>query len=282
MQTISVVLVLAAVLSPLAPAQTSGDRIDFYFSDWHNSSPRNTYGALEQRDIFTRGDGMNPTRKGAVLRSINSYTYATLAPHASTKATRLEGQQEIYFVQSGHGAATAAGQTADLSRNIAVLMPANLEFTLENTGDQPLTMYVIKEPTPPGFRPNSTMLVRDGNQLPISSSKGMWSHIVKTLFVTADGLATLQSVLTATLDPLTMGKPHPVPGEDSSEIEEVWTALDGTSLAFVGNQLRRQTPGMAHYHIPDNQTPHSNINQNEDTEVRFFYFARYRPHELRP
>jgi len=270
------------VLSSLAPAQTAGDRIDLYFGDWHNSLPRNTHGALRQRDIFTRGDGMNPTQKGAVLRSLNSYTHDTLASHDSTRATRLEGQQEIYFIASGHGAATAAGQTADLFRNIAILMPANLEFTLKNTGDQPLTMYAINEPTPPGFRPNSTMLVRDENQLPISTSNGMWSHIVKTLFVTADGLATLQSVLTVTLDPLTVGKPHPVPGEDSNDIEEVWTALDGTSLAFVGNELRRQTPGMALYHIPDNQTPHTTINQNEDSQVRFLYFARYRPHDLRP
>jgi mannose-6-phosphate isomerase-like protein (cupin superfamily) len=284
MKTVSalLVLILCAGQSSLAPAQTAGDRIDLYFGDWHNSSPRNTYGALRQRDIFTRGDGMNPTQKGAVLRSLNSYTYATLASHASTKATRLEGQQEIYFIASGHGTATAARQTADLSRNIAILMPANLEFTLKNTGDQPLTMYVINEPTPPGFRPNSTMLVRDENQLPISTSNGMWSHIVKMLFVTADGLATLQSVLTVTLDPLTVGKPHPVPGEDSNDIEEVWTALDGTSLALVGNELRRQTPGMALYHNPDNQTPHTTINQNEDSQVRFLYFARYRPHDLRP
>ena len=232
-----------------------------------------------ERDIFTRGDPQNPTQKGAVLRYLNSYTYATLAPHASTKATRLDGQQEIYFVESGRGTATAAGQTADLYRNIAVLMPANLEFTIKNTGDQPLTMYVINEPTPPNFRPNANMLVRDENKLPITSSDGLWAHIVKTLFVTADGLGTLQSVLTVTLDPLTMGKPHVV---DHDDIEEVWTALDGTSLAFVSNQLRRQTPGMSFYHIPDNKTPHTNINQNEDSQVKFLYFGRYHPHQPRP
>ena len=235
-------------------------------------------GSLQERDIFTRGDPQNPPKKGAVLRFINSYNYATLAPHASTKATRLEGQQEIYFVASGRGSATAAGQTADLYRNIAVLMPANLEFTLKNTGDEPLTMYVINEPTPPGFRPNSTMLVRDENKLPITSSDSLWAHIVKTVFTTQDGLGTLQTVLTVTLDPLTIGKPHIV---DHDDIEEVWTALEGTSLAFVSNQLRRQTPGMAFYHIPDNKTPHTNINQNEDAQVKFLYFARYHPHEAR-
>lgn len=224
---------------------------------------------------------MNPAQKGGVLRFINSYAYATLAPGASTKAERLDGQQEIYFVQSGKGAAHAGGQSVDLFRNTAILVPAGLQFTLENTGDQPMTMYVINEPIPPGFRPNTGILARDENQLPISSSSGMWAHIVKTLFVSADGLGTLQAVLTVTLDPLTIGKPHPVPGEDSNEIEEVWTALDGTSLAMVGNQLRRQTPGMAYLHIPDNQTPHTNINGSEDSQDRFLYFARYRSHELR-
>jgi len=275
----SLVLTLCALLSPLALAQATGDRIDFYFADWHNSAPRTTHGSLSERDIFTRGDPQNPTQKGAVLRYLNSYLSATLAAHASTKATRLDGQQEIYFVESGHGTATAAGQTVDLYRNIAVLMPANLEFTVKNTGDQPLTMYVINEPTPPGFRPNAAMLVKDENKLPITSSDGLWAHIVKTLFVTADGLGTLQSVLTVTLDPLTLGKPHLV---DHDDIEEVWTALDGTSLAFVSNQLRRQTPGMSFYHIPDNKTPHTNINQNEDSAVKFLYFARYHPHEPRP
>ena len=271
-------LALGASLAPLAVAQITGDKIDLYFGDWHNATPRTVLGSLEQRDILTRGDAANPTQKGAVLRYVTSYTYDTLPPQASTKPTRLDGQQEIYFVDSGQGTVTAGGQTADLYRNIAVLMPANLEFTIKSTGDQPLAMYVINEPTPPGFRPNDAMLVRDENKLPVTSTTGLWCHIVKTLFVTSDGLGTLQSVLTVTLDPLTIGKPHVV---DHTDIEEVWTALYGTSLAFVSNALRKQTPGMAFYHVPDNLTPHTNVNQNEDSQVKFLYFGRYHPHETR-
>jgi mannose-6-phosphate isomerase-like protein (cupin superfamily) len=275
----SVLFLSLAALSSLLLAQATGDRIDLYFGDWHGSTARTSHGSLEERDLFTRGNPQNPARKGAVLRYVNSFTHATLSAHASTKPTRLAGQQEIYLVESGRGTASAAGQTVDLNRNIAILMPANLEFTLSNTGDLPLAFYVISEPTPPGFRPNSTMLVKDENKLPITSSDGHWAHIVKTLFVTADGLGTLESILTVTLDPLTLGRPHLV---DHDDIEEVWTALDGTSLAFVGNQLRRQTPGMSFYHIPDNKTPHTNINQDQDTQVRFLYFARYHPHQPRP
>ena len=270
-----------AALSCCALGQTTGERIDLYFGDWHTAPSRMVHGTLEERDILTRGDAMNPPHKGAVLRFVNSYAYATLAPHTSTKAESLDGQQEIYLVQSGKGAARAGGQAIDLYRNMAILVPAGLSFQLENTGDQAMTMYVINEPIPSGFRPNPSILARDENRLPISSSSGMWAHIVKTLFVTGDGLGTLQAVLTVTIDPLTLGKPHPVPDEDSNEIEEVWTALDATSLAMVGNQLRRQTPGMAYLHIPDNQTPHTNINDSEDTQARFLYFARYRSHDLR-
>jgi mannose-6-phosphate isomerase-like protein (cupin superfamily) len=258
--------------------QSAADRFDLYFADWHNANPRTTRGGLEIRDIFSRGNPQTPTQKGAVLKFINSYTYATLAPGASTTPTRLNREQEIYFVYSGHGVATAAGHSDELTPSTAMLVPSNLEFTLKNTGDTPMSMYVINEPVPDGFRPNSSILVKDENTTPITSSDGHWAHIVKTLFLTEDGLGTLQSVLTVAIDPLTMGRPHLV---DHDDIEEVWSALDGTSLAFVGNQLRKQTPGMAFYHIPDNKTPHTNINQNEDAEVRFLYFARYHPHETR-
>jgi mannose-6-phosphate isomerase-like protein (cupin superfamily)/uncharacterized RmlC-like cupin family protein len=273
-------MIVCAALSQLTQAQTTGDRISLYFGDWHASTPHVIRGSLEERDILTRGDGSNPTRAGSVFRFINSYTYATLAAGASTKPARLDGQQEIYFVASGRGTVTAGGQTADLFRNVAVLMPANLEFAFKNTSDEPLTMYVVNEPTPPGFRPNSAMLVRDENMLPITSSDEFWTHIVKTIFVTSDGLATLQAVLTVTLDPLTMARPH-LHLVDYTDTEEVWSALNGSSLAFVGNQLREQTPGMAFYHIPDNQTPHTNLNPSEDSPAKFFYFARYHPHETR-
>jgi hypothetical protein len=156
-----------------------------------------------------------------------------------------------------------------------------LEFTFKSTGSEPLAMYVINEPTPAGFRPNPNLLVRDENTIPISSSNGFWAHIAKPLFTSADGLATLESIVTVTLDPLTIGKPHPAPNEDTSDIEEVWTSLYGNSLALVGNQLHEQTPGMAYLHIPDNLTPHTNINPSSESQAKFLYFARYRPHETR-
>ena len=276
MTKVLLVAVFLVCSMPSVVAQAIGERINLYFSDWHDSAPHTTHGSLQEHDIYTHGDPQSPKQKGAVLRFINGYSYATLAPDASTKATRLDGEQEIYFITSGRGTAIAGSQKADLFRNVAVLVPANLEYTIKNTGAEPLAMYLIREPTPSGFRPNSELLVRDGNKIPIGSSDGHWAHLDKPLFTTQDGLGTLEAVLMVALEPLTMGRPHVV---DHDDIEEVWTALEGTSLAFVSNELRRQTPGRSFYHIPDNKTPHTNINQNEDSEVSFLYFARYHPHE---
>lgn len=264
---------LCAMLAPLAAAQITGDQITYYFGDWHNATPRTIRGSLVEQDILTRGDATHPTEKGAVLRDVNSYTYATLAPNASTTPTRLDGQQEIYYVESGRGTVTAGGQTAELSRNIAVLMPANLEFTLKNTGDQPLAMYVVNEPTPSGFQPNAQMLVRDENKVLVSTTTQEWSEIVKPLFAKEDGLGTLQNVETVTLDPLTISRPDFV--KNNTDIEAVWTELDGTSIAFISNDLFKQTPGMAFYNVPDNLTPHSVINGSQTEQIKLFYFGSH-------
>jgi mannose-6-phosphate isomerase-like protein (cupin superfamily) len=256
-----------------ASAQTYGDQLNTYFSDWHKAPVRTAYGHLTEQDILTRGDALHPSAAGAVLRSASAYEYATLAPHASTSSIRLKDQQQIYFVVSGSGKAIAGKQSVELSTNIAVLMPADLEFTLTNTGDQPLAMYLIEEPISPGFHPNNSMLVRDENALPFSSTDTQWSYMVKKIFVASDGLATLKEISTIYVDPLTIGRPQ---STVSPETESVWTALRGTGIAFVSNELRRQPPGLTFAEVPDGKTPYSIANPNEDSQLKFLHFL-YEP-----
>ncbi|WP_162538334.1 cupin domain-containing protein [Granulicella sp. WH15] len=253
-----------------ALGQSYGDHVDLYFGDWHAAPAHTAYRSLTEQDLLTPGDVQHPGSKGAVLRFVSSYQHAILPVHAATSKVRLEGQQQIYFVESGTGTATSGSQTIPLSVNVAVLMPANLEFTITNTGDKPLQMYVIQEPTSSGFHPNTTMLSRDENSLPFAATDAEWAYMVKKIFVAADGLATLDEVSTIALDPLTIGRPTVTA---STDVEAVWTALRGTGIAFVSNQLRRQTPGTAFLEVPDGKTPHSSINPNEDTDVKFLYFA---------
>jgi mannose-6-phosphate isomerase-like protein (cupin superfamily) len=260
---------------------TNERRIDMFIGDWQSSMPRFEHGSLVLRDILTRGDNFAPMQKGAVLRAANFFAYGRLAPGSWTTPSKLDRHQEVYYILGGEGEISAGGETAKLRKNLAVLMPAGLEFMMKSVGDEPLTMYVINEPTPDGFHPREKMLVKDedaarqrtpagGDPYIVGGASGHWAHIVKELFSPADGLATEQSVITVTVNPLTLGEPHPHrPGQ-----EEVWAAIDGTSLMLMGTELRVQRPGMAYMLPPDSTTIHSNINAG-DTPVRFLYFARF-------
>ena len=256
-------------------------RIDLFLSDWQGSMPRSEHGSLVLRDILTRGDNFDPPEKGAVLHYANFLAYGRLAPGSSIVPSSLQKQQEVYYILGGEGEISAGGATAALRKDVAVFMPAELEFVMRSTGDQALTMYVINEPVPADFHPKKQMVVKDeasahqrtpagGDPYIVGGASGHWAHVVKELFSPADGLATDQSVITVTINPLTLGEPHPHrPGQ-----EEIWAAIEGDSLAFLGTEVRIQHPGMAYMLPPDASTIHSNINFG-DKPVKFLYFARF-------
>jgi mannose-6-phosphate isomerase-like protein (cupin superfamily) len=255
--------------------------IDMFISDWEGSTPRFEHGSLVLRDILIRGDNFAPPEKGAVLNYANSLSLGRLAAGASTTISRLKKQQEVFYILGGKGEVTAAGQTAELRKNIAVFMPADLDFAMKATGDEPLTMYVINEPTPGEFHPKTRMVVRDqglarqrtpagGDPYIVGGASGHWAHVVKELFSPADGLGTIQSVITVTINPRTLGEPHP----HKPAQEEVWAAIDGDSVIMLGTQLRIQHPGMAYMSRPDGTMIHSNINPG-DKPVTLLYFARF-------
>jgi len=247
-----------------------------YFGNWRESMPGFIHGSIVTRAILTQGDPMNPPSKSAVLKYAKAFVYGTLDAGASTTPSTLKGEQEIYFFLAGQGTLTAGKDTAKIYPGITVLMPANLEFILKNTGSEALTMYIVTEPIPDGFRPNPAMLVRDENTIPIDSTTGHWVHIVKYLFETKDGLGTLERILTVAFDPMTIGDQH----SHGEGTEEVWTMYKGETLAFLGRQIRKQSAGIGYMIPPDGRTTHSNINYT-DEQGKFFYFARYSDHEVR-
>jgi len=265
---ITATLVAATVLSPLAHAQElqvgSNAYVDMYFADWHASKPQTT-GPITEYTVFTKGDPMKPAAKGAILRYVNSYVYATLAPGATSPSVTLSGQQRIYYFTSGTGTISAGNDSIPVAVNIAVLVPANLAFTIKNNGKTPLGAYVITEPTPSGFRSGGKLVPKDETSTPISTAQEEWSRLVRPLFTAADGLATITSVETVSLDALTITRPF-IGARPNTE--HLWMQLSGTSIAFIGPYLRRQTPGVAYEHPPDNLAPTSNVNYSEDSQVK--------------
>jgi mannose-6-phosphate isomerase-like protein (cupin superfamily)/uncharacterized cupin superfamily protein len=254
-------------------------RIDMFLGDWRKSMPRHVYGSLVLRDILTQGDNFAPPEPGAILKAVNYLAYGRLQPHNSTTPTRLNREQNVFYVVGGNGEISAGGKTAAIHKDIAFFIPENLDFTLTNTGDSELTMYVVSEPVPDGFTPVKAMLVTDETQVPVRTpmaaspytlpgASGHWAHVVRDLFSRTDGLATIGDFITVDINPMTMGEPHPHnPGQ-----EEIWTALDGDSLAFIGTELRVQHPGMAYMIRPDQSMTHSNINPS-DAPVKFLWFS---------
>jgi mannose-6-phosphate isomerase-like protein (cupin superfamily) len=254
-------------------------RIDMFIGDWRDSMPRHAYGSLVLRDILTRGDNFAPPEPGAILKAINYLAYGRLRAHNSTVPTTLQREQNVFYVLGGSGVISAGGKTAALHKNIAVFIPENIEFTMTNSGDSDITMYVVSEPVPDGFKPATAMLVTDETQVPVRTpmaaspftlpgASGHWAHVVRDLFSKTDGLATIGDLITVDINPMTMGEPHPHnPGQ-----EEIWTAIDGDSLAFIGTELRVQHPGMAYMIRPDQVMTHSNINSS-DAPVKFLWFS---------
>jgi mannose-6-phosphate isomerase-like protein (cupin superfamily) len=266
-------LLAATALSLLAHAQElqlgSNAYVDMYFGDWHESQVQ-IMGPVTEYPVFTKGDPMKPTTKGAVLRYVDSYVFATLRPGASSPSATLSGKQRVYYFTSGTGLISAGGDSVPVSIDIAVLVPANLAFTITNMGTGALGAYVITEPTPSGFQPGTKLVVKNEKSIPITTALQEWSRIVKPLFTTGDGLATISSVQTVTLDSLTITRPFI---GTMPNTEHLWLELSGTSIAFIGPYLRRQTPGMAYEHPPDNLAPTSNLNYSEDSQLKFLLVA---------
>lgn len=250
--------------------------IDMYVGNWKESMPYHTHGSLVERDILTKGDPENPPARGAVLAYVNRFTYATLDAYASTTPITLKDEQEIFYIITGKGTISTGKTSADLYCGISILMPAKLEFSIQNTSDTPLTMYLIAEPVPEGFRVNDDMLVRNENTTPVSSSDAHWVGIVKSLFTTKDGLGTLESILTCQFDAMTFFHPH----SHVKGTEEVWTTINDDIYVLIGKKIRHQLPGTAYLIPPDGKTPHANFNVS-DRMINMFYFARYGDHELR-
>lgn len=243
--------------------------IDLFMSNWKESLPRHVFGSLIERDILTpcKGDPLKPVTRGAVLTNLKAFAHGTLEAENKTQASKLSGEQKIFYFYSGKGVVKSGGKTAEVKKGTAVLMPPELEFTIENTGDQALNMYILTENLPDGFKPRKDMLARDENILPFSSSNVHWTHCYKNMMDKNDGLATLRGLGPVWFNPMTMGQPH----SHEVGVEEIWFSLEGDITILLGKQIRKFPAGTAYKIPPNGKTPHSTINVT-DEPIKVFWF----------
>lgn len=261
-----------AQLDPKPYNPATDPDIDMYISSWKDSMPHNVWGSLIVRDIFTKcetGDPLKPKIKGAVLVYLNSFSHASLAPKNVTIPSVLKDEQIIFYIDSGNGKLKSGYKSWDLYDGIGILLPPGIEFSFENVGESPLTMYVISEPIPAGFTPNKEIRIADENIRPIDSTTGHWCHNCKRFFWETDGLSTLIGMCPVWFNPMTMGQPH----SHRVGVEEIWFALDGDINILLGKQLRKLPVGSAFKIPPDGKTPHSTINIT-DKPIKLFWLMR--------
>lgn len=244
--------------------------IDMYLASWKDSIPFNSHGALTERTILTKcdGDPLKPTRKGEVLNVVNRLSRAILDPFASTVSTTLKGEQEIFYVMSGTGIVTAGDTTHQLRKGALFLIPEGLEFTIGNTGDTLLEMYLINESVPSSYKPADTIKINYEDEMPLRNSGYIqvhWSHNGRG----GIGGATL-GVGRLIFNAMTIGQPH---SHDMSN-EEVWLCTEGKNLCMLGKEIRWQYPGTAYRIPPTGFTPHTNINTTEEPVRFLIYIAR--------
>src|SRR3954471_20837347 len=114
-RVIAAILLAATMLSSMSVAQElqvgSNAYVDMFFADWH-SSKAETSGPVTDHAVFTTGDPMKPTTKGAILRYVDSYVFSTLAPGASSPSITLSGKQRVYYFTAGTGVISAGGDSA--------------------------------------------------------------------------------------------------------------------------------------------------------------------------
>jgi len=276
----AVLLVLFMILSMPAFGQNQLDPrpydpekdpdIDMFMNSWKNSIPFNSHGNLTERVILTRWDGdpLKPEKKGECLQFVNRLTRATLDPGASTTPTTLKGEQEIFYVMSGTGTVKGGSKTAELRKGALFVVPEGLEFTMRNTGGESLVMYLINEPIPEGYEPETEIAINYEDQMPLRSEgfiKVHWSHNGR------GGIrgATL-SVGRLIYNAMTIGQPH----SHGPDYEEVWMVTEGKNLAWLGKEIRWQYPGTAYRIPPSGFTPHTNINTTEEPLRFLIYIAQ--------
>ena len=284
MKKVSVLcLVMLILMSPFVTAQEPNygqldpkpydpktePNIDLFIKSWKESMPVKSHGSIVEREILSQNDGdpVFPKQRGAILTNLKRFNHGTLQSHTSTTPTTLKDEQEIFYIESGKGVIKAGNKTADLYLGICVLVPPDIEFTITNTGDEVLNMYIMTENIPDGFTPKKEIVVKDENVIPFSSSNVHWCHCYKNVISRRDGLATLRGMGPVWFNPMTMGQPH----SHGEGVEEIWFALEGDITILIGKQIRKLPVGSAYKIPPNGKTPHSTIN-NGDEPIKLFWF----------
>jgi mannose-6-phosphate isomerase-like protein (cupin superfamily) len=213
--------------------------------------------------------GARPVNRGNVLNYIDRYSHAYMMARQRTAPITLTDTQEVYYIISGTATITGGGKSYDLYPGACALVPAGLEFVIDNPSEEIMEMYVVSENVTAGFTPNNDIIVRDEQTVDVRH-KSHWTYESHVLFTREDGLSQLQNVAMVEIPPHSFAQPH----AHGPEVEEVWTTIDSGLEFVLGKHARKIEKGYCYMVPPDGRAFHANYNTTGKT-VRTFYFGMY-------
>jgi len=193
--------------------------------------------------------------------------------HQKTEPITLKDTQEVYYIVSGHGTITGGGRTFDLYPGACALVPAGLEFVLENPNDEVMTMYLVSEKITAGFTPKKAITVRDEQTVParnIRTNPVHWTYETHIFFQREDGLSQIEYFAMVVLPPVSFAQPH----SHDANTEEVWATIDSDMKIMLGKNARDIPCGYCYMAPTDGKSFHANINVTAKP-IRTFYFGLY-------
>ncbi len=235
------------------PKKASG--VHHYLSTWKNSIVHIGHGGFAEQAIFTRGDPLNPTAKGAVLKYIKAYSHGFLYANEKTEPVKLGREQVVFYVMKGSGRVEAGGKSAEIKEGSGVFIPAGIEYSFTNTTGVALEVIIIVEEISSDFIPKKDMVVRSY----YDPAPGFWgNYVTHSLFGRDDGLSEPMNIFVVTMNNFASGVPH----YHIEGCEEIWIKLKGErNLCLLGKTLLRQNIGGAF--LAPALVPHSVINHTE-------------------
>ena len=259
-------------LDPAPYDPKTESRIDMFISGYKEHMQYSTHGTLIERDMFTHNDGdaARPTDRGSVLKYLDRFTYATLLEGDRTIPTTLTDTQELCYILEGKGTITGGGKTYDLYPGIAFMVPKGMEFVMENTTGEPMSMYLVAEKVDESFKAVKSIVWRDENVEPFHTTTAHWVNNNKWLIRKEEGLSRINLFLTVTIPPDTFAQPH----SHDPGTEEIWAAIDEPIYFLLGKQIRTMEFGEAHLIPPDSKTPHANFNPGKKP-VKMLYIGLF-------
>lgn len=254
----------------LGPPRPDEANPDMYISSYKEHYFKTVHSFVE-RDMLSQNHekGARPVERGNVLNYIDRYTHAYMMAHQRTTPITLENKQEVYYILSGRATISGGGKTYDLYPGACALVPADLEFVIDNANEEILEMYLVSENVPGGFIPNKEIIVRDEKTVSVRH-KSHWTYESHVLFGREDGLAQLSNVAMVEIPPVSFAQPH----AHGPEVEEVWSTIDSELEFMLGKHVRKIEVGYCYMVPPDGKAFHANYNTTGKT-IRTFYFGMY-------